>query len=787
MKIKIYAVFLLTITFFNHYSAQDTLKTNHQKKFGLALSGGGAKGFAHIGLLNAIDSLQIKIDYITGTSMGGILGGLYAMGYTGKDLKSTIYEMNWDRILSNKIPYRKVNIEEKDEFDKYIIEFPIVRGIPTLPSSLIEGQYMGEVLNTLTFPTKHINDFSKLQIPVELTSSDIVSGGLIMQKKGSLPLAIRSTLAIPAAFSPVYIDGKLLVDGGLDRNFPVKEVKDMGADFVIGGYTGFRLFTKEEIENPLKMIYQTHAIRSVEDFKVQGKDTDVLVNFVAPLEDITTKDFKKYKKIIKIGEEETKKILPELVKVAEEQRRLGVVYDHKMMQEVKKPTVEIRYFNEDGTAIASQQEIESIKNLMNLETGTYHDAKTMNQSIDYVFGTRLYDKVYYTYTDSESGLIMNVFVKKAKAGRFKLAPHYDNEQSVGIIVNYTYRDLLFTKSRLVATIDIAEKFKARLNLQKFIDRKNRLFVTAETKYTSTNSNDIFFRLIGETAQGNAVIFPDYKYSNFMGGIGINYKINSNSAIGIGAEHNSELLKNSLNDIARSLLDEYDPKLFSHNNQFVYLKYIQNSLSTRYYAKSGNYLHIGMRTYFNNHYNTYDLDKTQPGLDLYLNPDHDFYTMPEALTAIFINENFAWPVSKQLSLKFNGYLGRHFSRNTIPDENIPYIFLNQKFYTGGSEFNDDGMNPEFEGFKQKELPVNSIAKLGFAAQYNPFGKFYLTPSLSYGRISAELSGFDEGNSQNVFGYGINLGYFSVVGPLNFSVSKNNLIDIWRYYFSIGFKF
>ena len=134
-----------------------------------------------------IDSLGIKIDYITGTSMGGILGGLYAMGYNADQLKETVYKVHWHRILSNKIPYNKINISEKDEYDKYILEFPVVKGFPTLPSSYIEGQYMGEVLNTLTFNAKHINDFSKLRIPVELTSSDIENGGLVMQKKDHCP------------------------------------------------------------------------------------------------------------------------------------------------------------------------------------------------------------------------------------------------------------------------------------------------------------------------------------------------------------------------------------------------------------------------------------------------------------------------------------------------------------------------------------------------------------------------------------------------------------------------
>jgi len=218
---------------------------------------------------------------------------------------------------------------------------------------------MGEVLNTLTFNAKHINDFSKLRIPVEMTASDIVNGGLVMQKSGSLPLAIRSTLAIPAAFAPVYIDGKLLVDGGLDRNFPIKEIKDMGADFVIGGYTGFRLFTKKEIENPMKMIYQTHAIRSVQDFHEQKKNSNILVNFVDILGDITTKDFRKHQEIIKIGKQEVKKHLPELVALAEAQKKAGIVYEHKMIEEVKKPTIQINFSEDNGTVLTNSSEIQT--------------------------------------------------------------------------------------------------------------------------------------------------------------------------------------------------------------------------------------------------------------------------------------------------------------------------------------------------------------------------------------------------------------------------------------------
>ncbi|KFF22866.1 patatin-like phospholipase family protein [Chryseobacterium sp. JM1] len=785
---------IITLTFIFSFllcRAQDSIKTSSQiitkdTKIGLALSGGGAKGFAHLGILQIIDSLGIKVDYITGTSMGGIMGGLYAMGYSGNQLKNIVYSTDWKRVLSNKIPYNKVNISEKDEYNKYILEFPVIRGLPTLPSSYIEGQYMSEILNTLTFPAKHINDFNKLRIPVELTSSDIINGGLVMQKKGSLALAIRSTLAIPAAFAPVYIDGKLLVDGGLDRNFPVKEVKDMGANYIIGGYTGFRLFTKKEIENPMKMIYQTHAFHSVQDFNEQKKMSDILVDFVAPLNDYTTKDFKNYKEIIKIGELEAHKHLPEFIALANEQRKQGIIFDHTMIEEIKKPTVKFTYSEDNGTPIENQEEIGSIRHLMGLKEGFYYDAKTTNESIDRVFGMRQYDKVYYTYTDSEKGLVMNIFVKRVKKSAFKLALHYDNEQSVGIIVNYTYRNIE-KKLRALATLDISERFKGRIQFQKFLDNSFRWWISAEGSASHLKSNDFILRLTNDYSDETSNINPsNYIYRNINTNTAINYKITSNSMASFGIEYNTEKINRSIDRIGEFIAGNYDKKVYQHNNLGVFFKINQNSLNERYYPTSGNNLQIMTKYYFSNQYNLYDLNNIQPSLYSYLDPANSYYFTPKNMISLAINENFIIPVTKKVSVKTNAFLGAHFSSTHKENEDqSPYLFLNQKYNLGGSEYNFSGVNPEFNGFRQKEIPINSIAKLGLDVQYNLYKRFYLTPSFHYGKGGSELSPFKD--SSDIFGYGMNLGYESILGPININVSKNNIINFWRVYFSIGFKF
>ncbi|WP_228437593.1 BamA/TamA family outer membrane protein [Chryseobacterium sp. 7] len=595
-------------------------------------------------------------------------------------------------------------------------------------------------------------------------------------------MAIRSTLAIPAAFAPVYIDGKLLVDGGLDRNYPANEVREMGADFVIGGYTGFRLFTKKEIENPMKMIYQTHAIRSVEDFKHQKDLSNILVDFVDPLGDITTKDFAKFRKIIKIGEVEARKHLPEFVALAEAQRKLGIKYEHTMIEEVKLPTTKFTFNEEDGTPITDSAEIEVLKRQMGLTEGKYYDAKTVNEAIDRVFGMRQYVKVYYTYTNVNDGLVMNIFVKRAKKGAFKLALHYDTEQSVGIIVNYTYRNILLNRSRFLATVDISERFKAKLAYQQFLDSGERLWLDLEAKMVNLKSNDLNFRLYDVNEDGSDR-FPNHMYRNITGKIALNYNISPNAYFSVGTEFSTERMYSLLDKVDQSKVDNYSKKLYNHSNFNTFLKFEQNNLNKRYFTTKGNHLQVSTRFYYGDRYQLYDLETVQPLLNLILNPKDPYYYEPKNLISFTLNENFYQPITRRLTLKANVFLGASFGAKR--DDQVPYLFLNQKYNLGGSEYNYDLLSPEFNGLRQKELPMTSVAKASVAFQYRIMKKLYLTPSFSYGKVSEELSPFN--NSFDMFGYGINLGYESLIGPISINLSRNSQLDFSRIYFSVGFKF
>ncbi|WP_228448061.1 MULTISPECIES: BamA/TamA family outer membrane protein [unclassified Chryseobacterium] len=354
---------------------------------------------------------------------------------------------------------------------------------------------------------------------------------------------------------------------------------------------------------------------------------------------------------------------------------------------------------------------------------------------------------------------------------------------MGIIVNYTYRNILLNRSRFLATVDISERFKARVAYQQFLDTNSRWWFDVEAKMIHLKSNDLTFRLNSFDDESGSARFPNHIYRNITGKIGLNYNISPNAFFSLGTEFNVERMYTLLDKIDQAKADTYNRKLYNHSNFNTFLKFEQNNLNKKYYFTKGNHLQINTRFYYGDSYKLYDLDRVQPMLYSILNPEQDYYFKPRNLVSFTVNENFAYPITRRLAAKVNLFLGASFG--SVKEDRIPYLFLNEKYNIGGSEYNNDLMNPEFNGLRQKELPTNSIAKMGVSLQYRVMKRLYIAPSFSYGKISDEFSPFTD--SFNMFGYGVNLGYESLIGPININVSRNNQLDFSRIYFSVGFKF
>jgi Predicted esterase of the alpha-beta hydrolase superfamily len=204
------------------------------------LSGGGAKGFSHIGALKVLEEAGIPIDYIAGTSMGAIVGGLYAIGYDAHTIDSLVKEQNWRHLLSDDVNRENLPSSLKENQEVYILSLPYElkikekKGKVLLPPGIISGQNLYSLFSNLTIGYQDTIDFNHLPIPFACVAANSRSGEEVVLREGILPEAMRASMAIPGIFSPVEKDSMLLIDGGIINNYPVDIVREMGADIVIG-------------------------------------------------------------------------------------------------------------------------------------------------------------------------------------------------------------------------------------------------------------------------------------------------------------------------------------------------------------------------------------------------------------------------------------------------------------------------------------------------------------------------------------------------------------------------
>ena len=276
-------------------------------RIGLTLSGGGAKGLAHIGILKAIDSAGLKIDYVTGTSMGSIIGALYAVGYSADSILKITRGINWDLILSNQSSMRGLIMEEKNEYGRYDVELPWVNHWFRLGTGVIEGQELWLKFAELFRPVCEVKDFSKFSIPFKCVATDVSSGEAVVLDSGEIVSALRASMAIPGFFTAVGYNGRKLVDGGVVRNFPVKDVKEMGADIVIGSNVSGPLLSQEKVTNPIQVLLQIAFFREAEDTRTQIPLVDIYVHH--SLEKFSMSSFSQASDILEAGLEEGVKAL----------------------------------------------------------------------------------------------------------------------------------------------------------------------------------------------------------------------------------------------------------------------------------------------------------------------------------------------------------------------------------------------------------------------------------------------------------------------------------------------
>lgn len=380
-------------------------------KIGLVLAGGGAKGAAHVGVLKVLEEMRIPVDVVVGTSMGSIVGGLYAAGMRPEDIERAIQEIDWVDLFEDAPSRADRSFRRKADDALYMFKAKpgFSDGQIKVPLAVIQGQKFDLQLNRLTQGVSAIADFDGLPIPYRAVAADLETGEQVVLKSGSLARSIRASMAVPGAFDPVELDGRLLVDGGIANNIPVSVARDLGADVLIVSELGTDMLTREEIRSGLdvaaQMVNFLFVINSRKQLETLTAD-DVRIS--VQLGEIGAGSFDRVKEAIPLGAEATRAVAEQLRRYAldEPDYRLHVA-DRAVPEGGQRVVDFVRIENN------SRVGDDVIASRLSVKAGEPLDVAALEHDIQQIYGLEIFESVRYTLIeeDGRSGLVVKATEK----------------------------------------------------------------------------------------------------------------------------------------------------------------------------------------------------------------------------------------------------------------------------------------------------------------------------------------------------------------------------------------
>ena len=368
-------------------------------RIGLVLGGGGARGAAHVGILKVLEELRIPVDYVAGCSMGSIVGGLYASGMTPAQIEKEILGMDWDDLFRDYPSREERSFRRKRDDDFYVFKVKpgYNNGEVQIPLAYIRGQKFDLTLNRLTLSMSEVKDFDRMPIPYRAVATDIETGKEVVLSSGSLAKSIRASMAVPAAFDPVEIDGRLLVDGGLANNVPVSVARDMGAEVFIVVDVGSGLYKRNELNNALDITEQLANFLftlNTEPQLTSLGSRDVLIR--PELGDIGGNSFDRAAETIPIGESAARAAIESLRKYSLSAEDYARHVAARVHPGADLPVIEFVRTNNrsplDDAVIASR---------ITAKTGQPLDVAQLEEDIGHVYGLDIFESVRYDVVREE--------------------------------------------------------------------------------------------------------------------------------------------------------------------------------------------------------------------------------------------------------------------------------------------------------------------------------------------------------------------------------------------------
>ncbi|HEX9601205.1 MAG TPA: patatin-like phospholipase family protein [Mariniflexile sp.] len=742
---KYFLTCLIFILCFEGFS-QNT--ENDDVKIGLVLSGGGAKGLAHIGVLKVIDSLGIKIDYVAGTSMGAIIGSLYASGYTGKQLDSIFMEIDFDTLINDNLPRASKAFYERDNSEKYAVTLPFEDFKIKLPSALSRGQNTYALFSKLTLHVSEINDFSKLPIPFFCIATDIETGQAVMLDSGNLAQSIMASGALPTLFQPVTIDGQILIDGGVVNNYPIDELRAKGMDVIIGVDVQDGLANREELTSAPDVLVQINNFRTINDMKLKIRKTDIYIK--PDIKEYSVVSFSEGSKIIENGKQAT-------IAKTDALKKLTDKNSSEIKSKINDKAKDSIIINNIVIKGNKQYTRAYILGKLRLKTNEKISYDYFNSGINNLIATNNFDSFEYKLKNSKNkegyDLIANLVETKITSF-LKLGVHFDDLYKSAALVNLTKKRWLFDND--VASLDIILGDNVRYNFEYFIDKGFYWSIGLKSRYNQFNK-DINAKLLLDDAQisGSGLNKIDAKLQDQTNQIYLQTLFRKDFALSAGLEH--KRLEVKTETLATN----------DQTNKFVFE-------STDYLSVFG-----GLKL------DTYD-NKYFPKKGVYFNGDLHMYLYASSFNESFddfsiakADMGYAFSVSNKLA--FDLQTGGGFK---IGDKSTRTL----DFALGGNGYNLINNFIPFVGYDFISLTGNSFVKASLTADYQIFKKHHITLEGNWANVEDNI--FETGEwftLPNYRGYALGYAIETFVGPIQIKYSYSPEQNQSYWFFNVGFWF
>ena len=743
--------------------------STHKKTIGLVLSGGGAKGMAHIGLLKLLDSLNLNVSFVGGTSMGSIMGSLYAIGYSGEEIEKRCRAMNWNHLFSDRIPFDKITIEEKLDQNRYLLELPFKKGKLKLPAGVISGPNLYNELVKLSFPVVTKPNWDSFPIPLRINAVNILDGTNVVFKSGFLPPRMRASMSIPSIFLPIQVDTCYFVDGGVVRNILIPEVKASKPDFMIGSYTGGSLMTMDELNSLPKLMGQTFTIYGILDAMHEMKELNLISK--PNLAGLDAGSFAKAGTIIQRGIESSNGLRDTLSQLAKDpayqrDKPISMLHDDKQM--LNEPF----FVNEINVQGITKTTYNFFTSVLDIDAGDTTCLQHLFDGVEALYGSMHYDYVSYTmnfkgYTAEGRKIItLNFALSESPNLAIRFAVNHNTDNATALVVGLIGRNILFKNTRLLAEINISEKPRGKLSYF-WYGGKHLKWLLGTTHYYEENNISSYNQKI------TSEVFRAKAYNAYTW---LQHKFSYKHSVSLGYEFENQFLKPKVySDAIYDLI-----KTIRTNQHGALLQYQYNTLNRIALPTKGLSLLVKARYVFSSQ-TTYYLNKDIPGLENIENVKSNFYNYPK-LTIFF--ENYV-PLNKRWS-----WIHRFYGATLVLGEENP----NDLYYLGSVERNHWRSVPLY-GYHLGEIGASSFALGEMGIQFNAWKDLYLVGGVQGGEYSTDYKDFfaNFANTQNKT-LGRTSSFYGTVsylvprlGPVTFTVNKSFDRSTWLLYFSIGYRF